>query len=195
MDDLLDQLMKALDFRDPDIKRKLREGLEEGFSELDLGNTDVHFEFDIDGDGVHFGGSHSEKRNQPGVTVLDGGLDDEDDDDFDDDTDDEGPDLEVLEGDLDDHTDEEPDVSVRVLRAPLRPMRRRAGVGRILVDGQQTLFRGETARAYRIECDQGELRVVLDGAAVETVEAGQSIDVEAALIQVRGTAEGSYTRL
>lgn len=187
MDDLLEQLMKALDFRDPALREKLKRGIEEGLERLDLATADVHFEVDIDGESVNV------RSNHPDVTVLDGGLSGEADDE--DDASDEGPDLEVLEGEGDDF-DHEPEVSVEVLRAPFRTVRRHArGLGRIQVDGQQTLFRGALARPYRLACDEGELRVVVDGAAVETLAEGQTLDVEAALIQVRGTGEGTYRRL
>lgn len=188
MDDLLEQLMKALDFSDPNLREKLKRGLEEGLDQLDLGTADLHFELDIDGDGVRFSSSDT-----PEVTVLDGGLDGDRPDT------DERPDLEVVDGDaLDDEDDDDdhPDISVEVLRSPFRRFPRGGRrEGRILVDGQQTLFRGAEPRAYRLRCDDGELRVVVDGAAIEALAPGQTIDVEAALIQVRGQGEGGYRRL
>lgn len=187
MDDLLEQLMKALDFSDPAMRDKLKRGLEEGLDELDLGSTDLHFELDIDGDSIRF------RSDSPEVTVLDGGLDGERPDT------DERPDLEVVDGEGEPDTDEDdlddPEVSVEVLRAPFRRIRRSLGQGQIEVDGQQTLFRGAHPRPYRLRCDSGELQVVVDGVAVETLSVRQTIDVEAQLIQVRGKGEGSYTRL
>jgi len=63
----------------------------------------------------------------------------------------------------------------------------------------QTLFRGETARAYRVKCSEGDLRVIADGLPVESLSKGQSLDVEAKLIQAACEAEqsasGEYWRV
>ena len=63
----------------------------------------------------------------------------------------------------------------------------------------QTLFRGETARAYRVKCSAGDLRVIADGLPVESLSKGQSLDIEAKLIQAACEAEqsasGEYWRV
>lgn len=176
IDDLLDQLMQALDLQDPKLRKKLREGLEHGFEQVDV-TREMHFSFDIDGDGASQG---------PDVTVLDGGRSDAGPRTGD------RPDLEVVPDADDDGPD--PEVSVRVIRA------RREQGGRLLegsidVDGQQTVFRGMEPLLYRLHCDQGAFQAVVDGIAVEALQAGQSLDVEASLIQVRGQGAGRFTRV
>jgi len=72
------------------------------------------------------------------------------------------------------------------------------GRGRIAVsDGTQTVFHGAVARAYRLHCDAGVLRVSLDGQPAESLSQGQSLDVEARLIRLSAQedAGGWYTRL
>jgi hypothetical protein len=54
----------------------------------------------------------------------------------------------------------------------------------------QTVYRGLSARLYRIACAQGCLDVTVDGESVERLVAGQSIDVEGAAIRVTSTEEG-----
>ena len=64
---------------------------------------------------------------------------------------------------------------------------------------QQTVYRGELARGYRLHCSQGPMRILLDGQPVETVDVGQSIDVEARLIRVQAVdgvvLQGCFIRL
>ena len=73
--------------------------------------------------------------------------------------------------------------------------------GRIQVaaEGHQTVFRGNESRSYRLLCTEGTLRIALDGLPAESLSAGQSIDVDAALIRVSGAdgaaAAGNYVRL
>jgi|GEM_PF-5002619 len=63
----------------------------------------------------------------------------------------------------------------------------------------QNVFRGETARTYRIECRQGGLQIYLNGKPAEEIQEGQCTDVEAAVIRVQASndddAEGLYARL
>lgn len=64
--------------------------------------------------------------------------------------------------------------------------------------GWQTLFRGQSARTYRLAATEGVLEVALDGELLEQVHPGQTTDVEARLIRVRateGVARGRYARL
>jgi hypothetical protein len=65
--------------------------------------------------------------------------------------------------------------------------------------GWQTVFRGESAHTYRIRCTTGALEVACDGAIVEQVLPGQTVDVSARLIRVSGGQEGlclgRYARL
>ena len=90
--------------------------------------------------------------------------------------------------------------SVRVVRMEAspraRPMEDR---GRIAVSPEQwqTVFRAPGARPYRLHVLTGKLDVAVDGELVERVEAGQSLDVEGALLRVRGVeaATGVYQRL
>ena len=73
--------------------------------------------------------------------------------------------------------------------------------GQILLGpgARQDLFIGGTARPYRIAVDAGQLSVSLDGAPSATLGAGQTLDVEARVIQVHAlsdaTAKGRYRRL
>jgi len=70
---------------------------------------------------------------------------------------------------------------------------------RVAPDGHQTIFRGSESRSYRLLCNEGTLRITLDGLPAESLSAGQSIDVDAALIRVSGadgaSAAGTYVRL
>jgi len=63
----------------------------------------------------------------------------------------------------------------------------------------QTVFRGDTARAYRIRCTSGILQIAVDGAVVEQLHHSQTVDVEARLIRVScgsdGACQGRYARL
>jgi len=64
----------------------------------------------------------------------------------------------------------------------------------------QTLYRGNVERSYRVTCRTGALRVVLDGMPMDTVAAGQSVDVDGTLVQVSGAeeeqaSEGGYARI
>ncbi len=82
-----------------------------------------------------------------------------------------------------------------------RKERRLLVQGRIQVapEGHQTIFRGSESRSYRLHCNEGTLRITLDGLPAESLSAGQSMDVDAALIRVSGadsaSAVGTYVRL
>ncbi len=55
----------------------------------------------------------------------------------------------------------------------------------------QTLYQGSRSRLYRIGCTQGLLDITLEGAQIERLRAGQSIDVEGCLVRVSAVDEGS----
>ncbi|MCB9676605.1 MAG: hypothetical protein H6737_15925 [Alphaproteobacteria bacterium] len=180
IDDILHSIFEVIDLKDPRLKDKLRRGLEKGLEVASELGHDVQVELDIDSD-------------VPDVVVLDGGRQD-------------GaptpqtsgpPDLSVIDGDgghddgfIDDDLLGEP-VRVRVFggTAP-------SSAGRIDVSGEhQTVFRGAAPRTYRIHCEGGGLEVLLDGLPADQMIGGQSIDVEASLVQVRGDGEGWYLAL
>ena len=65
-------------------------------------------------------------------------------------------------------------------------------------DQEHTIFRGDAPRPYRMICDEGDLEIAADGAWIELLHTGQTTDVEARIIRVRGAADivrGRYTRL
>ncbi len=175
--DLLQQVSDALDeaeLKDGAVRQALLDGVRDAFTS-------------ISGDG-------------PTVTVVDGGRMADTPP-----TSGERPELRIATPAEDDEPESEPPVTtrVRVLRGPRsRPVRL---VGRIAVapqgtDGdQQTIFRGEQARPYRLICDRGTLQVELDGMPSERLGAGQSLDAEARMIRVVGAADepsqGRYARL
>jgi len=96
----------------------------------------------------------------------------------------------------------DPSVTTRVLvsKSRMRPESSTATPpGRIALKAgtRQTILRALRARDYRIHCDVGALRILVDGQPLDTITAGQSIDVEGAMLQVSAaqTATGSYRRL
>jgi hypothetical protein len=101
------------------------------------------------------------------------------------------------------HDDDAPRVAVRIVRAdaPRRPKNLRLGHLRLPADAHvwQTLLHGRTPATYRVHCDEGELHVAIDGELVARLEAGQSTDVEGAVLRVRACGEepavGRYDRI
>lgn len=90
-------------------------------------------------------------------------------------------------------------VSTEVLR-PARPRVVSRGAGQIRLGadgGMQTILQAPGPRAYRLWCAAGALRVMADGQPVARLLPGQSLDVEAGLIQVSAdeAASGGYRRL
>ena len=100
------------------------------------------------------------------------------------------------------------DVRVKVLK----PARQTGGPAALTLEGTialdvlpgvpaawQTVFRGDTARAYRIRCTAGILEIAADGVVVERLQRGQTVDVESRLIRVScgedGPCQGRYARL
>jgi len=76
-----------------------------------------------------------------------------------------------------------------------------ARVGRIAVSagGRQTVYRGPQAHPYRILCGHGALSISVDGAQLDTLSSGQSLDVVGSTVVVRAapddSASGTYARL
>ncbi len=64
-------------------------------------------------------------------------------------------------------------------------------------DATQTLYFGTTKRTHRVRCAVGRFDVEADGAWVCSLAAGQTVDVEAAQLQVCAAepSEGRYMRL
>lgn len=145
----------------------------------------------------------------PSVSVVEGGRADADPR-----TPGDKPDLRVADLPEDGFTDEvetadpflvKPVVTqVKVLRTPPRPTAHAEAIpglgqaGWIQVAGGggaqsswQTLYQGTRPRLYRIGCTQGSLDVTLDGAQVERLQAGQSIDVEGTMVRVSAVDETS----
>jgi len=58
----------------------------------------------------------------------------------------------------------------------------------------RSVFRGGTARPYRITAERGVVRISLDGLPADTVRAGSSVDVEARVIQVAAADEAATAR-
>jgi hypothetical protein len=56
-------------------------------------------------------------------------------------------------------------------------------------DAVRSLFRGTVSRPYRIAVETGRVRVSLDGMPAEVVRAGDSLDVEASVIQVAAVGD------
>ena len=49
----------------------------------------------------------------------------------------------------------------------------------------QTLFRGNSPHIYRVHCDDGIMKVLVDGQSVETLNPGQSLDVEGRFLSIK----------
>jgi hypothetical protein len=58
----------------------------------------------------------------------------------------------------------------------------------------RSVFRGATARPYRITAERGVVRISLDGLPADTVRAGSSVDVEARVIQVSAADDAATAR-
>lgn len=80
-----------------------------------------------------------------------------------------------------------PDLTTGHIRLPADP------------DVWQTVAHGARPASYRVHCDDGELHLAVDGDLVARLEAGQSTDVEGAVIRVRACGEdialGRFLRL
>lgn len=125
----------------------------------------------------------------PDVSVVDGGRADDAPP-----TDGPKPDLKVAEPAADSPEPEQPRVYTRVTVHKAKPPT--DGHPRLTLEEGATwrsLFRGSTARPYRLTAEQGSVRVSLDGMPADTIPAGSSLDVEASVIQV--AAEGGAARV
>lgn len=181
IEDLLNGILGALERDTPKLRRKLREALEQG---LDLAfnepGVDVEIHVDVETD---------QPSSEADVTVLDGGRTANQPM-----TESDGPDLSVVEG------EGGPTVSVEVLRAsefesaPKVVKRGKAlRSGRILVvNEEQPVYAGSSARCTRVSCDEGGFEVFAEGTLVGQLNAGQTVDVETRTLTVRGAGQGEY---
>lgn len=135
---------------------------------------------------------------RPPVTVLPGGRTDRDRP-----SPSPPPELRVVQGDRqpdpkDEEADDGPPVAVRVVRmGQPGPRTRTLHEGQIEVIGEswQTIRFGRSTGLYRVHCDQGELHVAVDDDLVLRLQAGQSGDVEGAILRVQAaTARGARGR-
>lgn len=91
--------------------------------------------------------------------------------------------------------------SVSVLRIGGKvPRQPEVGVVRVPGGAWQSILAAQRPRAYRVGCTQGGLHVYVDGEPTCELGAGQSVDVEGAVLRVQGAADpgpstGWYTRL
>lgn len=107
------------------------------------------------------------------------------------------PSLRLVDDPQEPPQDEAPASRVKVVRSHRRPALQPEGRIAVEEGEAQTLHRSAAPRPYRLHCDTGELLVIADGQPLDAVRAGQSIDVEGAMLQVRGrkTSAGRFTRL
>ena len=120
------------------------------------------------------------------------------------------PELRIAEPDEDRPDDATPPVVTRVHvnrldRATTAPADlAHGGWIRVRGDGQpesrwQTVYAGRRPRLYRVACSSGTLDVSVDGAAVERLATGQSMDTAGRAIRVttddRGEGRGLYVRI
>jgi len=172
----VDEALEHANFSDNETRSALLEGVKEALDELGMTSQDL----------------------PPTVTVVEGGRKG-DATEIDPET---RPHLQLAEEPTGEqsHTKHAPKhTHVRVLRpnTPKHPVLKSEGRIQLDADATQTIFRGETIRAYRIECLHGTLQIRLNGAFVDTLTRGQCTDVEATLVQVSATetATGRYTTL
>ena len=122
-----------------------------------------------------------------------------------------GPRLRVVdteEAEFHDARQSAADVRVKVLKpgrasAVTPPLAAEGEIALEITAGQaaswQTVFRGDSAHTYRIRCTAGVLEIACDGAVVEQLQKGQTVEVASRLIRVCGGADGRclgrYARL
>ena len=194
LDEAVEQVQAALDalnIGNDATRDAVVDGLREAFKTVkDLDFNNLTFDAEVE---------------TPEVVVIDGGREDE--------TDEcdakpkEKPELRIVESDetVTPQVSTVGDVKVRVIHPRTKTARTQRfdlhAQGEIHLEGRswQTLFRGENIRTYRLCCRTGVLDVALNGALVEQLKPGQTIDVEASLIRVRAESDeassGSYVRL
>lgn len=183
---------------DDDIWNEVMGQVADALDELDLGETrdallgGVRDALLAVSDELSF-----EEDDGPVVTVIDGGRDDDATEEV---GEREPPDLRVADDPL---SEEVPLGSPRVRISVLE---RHQGLGApdlgcegsitLHAGEEQTLYRGHP-HAYRICCGMGRLEIAADGARVESIRAGQTIDIVAGLIRVTSveSATGTYARL
>ncbi|MBT3221424.1 MAG: hypothetical protein HN348_20260 [Proteobacteria bacterium] len=195
LDGLVEQVEAALDalnIGDDATRDAVVDGLRDAFKTVkDLNFSDLNFNAEVE---------------TPEVVVIDGGREGEEE------VEDEveakpRPELHIVEDEesISPEVTTMGDVKVRVIHPHTKTARTRRfdlqAQGEINLAGRswQTLFRGESSRTYRLCCRTGVLDVALNGALVEQLKPGQTIDIEANLIRVRAEtdeeASGSYVRL
>lgn len=184
----VDEALRAMNLQDERLRQALLEGVQEALGAL--GEL----------------GSEARVDVEPAVTVLEGGLGEDEPDES---APSDAPQLQVLDGA---DAPEAPRARTRVrvitpssLKHTTPPAQTISGSalgdqGRIRVEESQwqTLFRGREARSYRLFCSAGRLEVALDGKLEDLLSEGQSADVEARLVRVRspqGTSRGTYVRV
>lgn len=173
VDDVLDQVEQALDklrLGDGPTRDALLDGVREALGELGVGA----------------------QPGTPDIRVMDGGRGDDDPT-----SEAPAPDLRVAD---DRRETSHADARVKVVRVGATG--KTSHDGAISVAGTehwQTVSRSAAARAYRIWCERGTLRVAIDGLPADQLTAGQSLDVEARLVRVASadgsSAAGRYVRL
>ena len=167
IDDLLDQLMATLQFQDPLLREKLRKGLLRGMSEAAEGSS-VEVSLDLEA--------------PVDVVLLDGGGEGSEDA--------EPPHLEVFDGENEPLSKSEVEVHVFHAGGHATSDLKQGLVS--IRDAVQVVYRGTTARCYRLHCDEGDLSIHLDGNVRAEIGRGQTIDVESSWIQVSGTGSARY---
>ena len=115
------------------------------------------------------------------------------------------PDDDLLDEDDDEDDEDEDDdsESVPVTSVRVHALRRvpalsgEEGILHLPSGGTQLVLRARQPWMYRLLVDAGELTVVMDGEALGTLSAGQTLDVEGQTLQVQasGAARGRYRRL
>lgn len=198
--DVIEQVLTALDEADVS-DRGTRDALAEGVrAALNAMSTGEGIDVQIIG--------HESMAPDPGppeVEVVPGGRASDDPP-----TAGERPSLRVAEPDEDHSNDATPPVVTRVHvnrmnRTTTAPVElAHGGWIRVTGDGQpesrwQTVYAGRRPRLYRVACSSGTLDVSVDGAAVERLATGQSMDTAGRAIRVttddRGEGRGLYVRI
>jgi len=193
--DVVDQVLDALDdanVGDTSTRDALAEGVRQALESLESG---VDIDVEILGEGFPF-----QDTDPVSVELMEGGRSTQE-------PRSKGtpPDLRIAQPDSKDEDGANPSsmfTHVKVVsgnsdRPKRRPLPGLAESGWIHVAGGdnsdsawQTIYHGQSPRLYRVACSQGLLDVTADGAVIERLRPGQSIDLEAQLIRVTTTDDG-----
>lgn len=193
VDEIIDQVKVALDEAEV-TSRQSRDAMAEGLRDV-LGALDPA---SLRRSARSAARAEAHERPEPDLDVVDGGLGE-------DSAHREGPapDLRVVPEPEDAHqqgVSEDPRVVTRVV------VKAAGAAGRPVValpdpaqdSAWRSIFRGTTARPYRLQTLSGTVQVCLDGVPAETLAAGDTLDLEAARIQVVGVdgpAQVAWERL